>query len=218
MFDVDARWYSNREGAPRTTSEPLAVPQRRAARRMQASVSPAATCPRAIPAGSCAAAHGKILRGSPTRAAAVRRLARAQDRGQAVRAPGYQSNPAHHGVDNGAIIVAHGYVYSARRGRGQRHRETCAGKDANELHYPMQTFPGRDVHGLAGAAVAGRGGARRPRGRHAGGRRRLGARSPAVAPTVVDGGPGAPRLDRDAATLYLQLLALVDCATRRRAS
>src|SRR5262249_35410545 len=128
-------------------------------------------------------------------------------------APGYQSNPSQHGIDNGAIIVAHGYVYF----RPARIPATDAdnlgrARDAAELHYPMQTFPWSGLSHVWQAALSPGVAALVARA----------AESPVAAggseldprlsvPELVDAAQSRHGLDRDAATLYLQLLALVDC-------
>ena len=71
-------------------------------------------------------------------------------------APGYQSNPSQHGVDNGAIIVAHGYVYFRPGADRRRPTPTTspASRDAAELHYPMQTFPWSGLYHVWQAALS----------------------------------------------------------------
>ena len=214
-FDVDARWYSNHEGPPKTTSDRSPFN----GDALLAGIQAVCLLGTYLPAGDprrlgVARLHGKIL----ARLANPELLLFGGTRelkidGKPYVAPGYQSNPSHHGVDNGAIVVAHGYVYF-RPGRiAAGDVENLARvRDAVELHYPMQTFPWSGLYhvwqvalspGVA-ALVARAGDTPIPAGSS-----ELDPRL--SAPAVVDAIAARHEIDRDAATLYLQLLALVDC-------
>jgi hypothetical protein len=214
-FDVDARWYSNHDGPPRTTSDRSPFNGDALLAGMQA----VCLLGTYLPAGDprrlgVAKLHAKVL----ARLANPELLLFGGTRalkidGKPYVAPGYQSNPSHHGVDNGAIVVAHGYVYF-RPGRiAATDTENIARvRDAAELHYPQQTFPWSGLYPVWQAALSP--------GIAALVARAIDTPLPAggseldprlSAPAVVDAVQARHTLDRDAATLYLQLLALVDC-------
>ncbi|TMQ18311.1 MAG: hypothetical protein E6J91_08250 [Deltaproteobacteria bacterium] len=192
-FDVDARWYSNHEGPPRTTSDRSPFHGTALLAGMQAICLLGSYLPAGDPRRlGVPKLHAKIL----ARLANPELLLFGGSRelkidGKPYVAPGYQSNPSHHGVDNGAIVVAHGYVYfrPARIAAGDADNLARA-RDAAELHYPQQTFPWSGLYIAAGGSELD------PR---------------LSAPEVVDAVATRHKLDRDAAALYLQLLTLVDC-------
>ncbi|HEU4732762.1 MAG TPA: hypothetical protein VFT22_32925 [Kofleriaceae bacterium] len=215
MFDVDARWYSNHEGPPKTTSDRGPFHGDALLAGMQA----VCLLGTYLPAGDprrlgVPRLHAKIL----ARLANPELLLFGGSRetkieGKTYVAPGYQSNPSQHGVDNGAIVVAHGYVYFRPARITPEDTENLARvRDAAELHYPMQTFPWSGLYHVWQAALSP-------------GVAALVARA-ADTPVQAGGSELDPRLsvpelvnvvaahhklDRDAATLYLQLLTLVDC-------
>jgi hypothetical protein len=214
-FDVDARWYSSHEGPPKTTSDKQPFSGDALLAGLQAvcwlgSYLPAGD-PRRLAVPSL---HAKIL----ARLANPELLLFGGSRetkieGKPYVAPGYQSNPSQHGVDNGALVVAHGYVYfrPARLADDDADNHARA-RAAVELHYPMQTFPWSGLYtvwqlarspGVA-ALVARATDTPVPAGGS-----ELDPRL--SAPALVDAVAARHKLDRDAATLYLQLLALVDC-------
>ena len=214
-FDVDARWFSNHEGPPKTTSDRSPFNGDALLAGMQAVCLLGSYLPAGDPRRlGVPRLHQKIL----ARLANPELLLFGGTRelkidGKPYVAPGYQSNPSHHGVDNGSIVVAHGYVYF-RPGRitDADPDNLARARDAAELHYPMQTFPWSGLCHVWQAALSP-------------GVASLVARAadtpvPAggseldprlSAPEVVDAVQAKRGLDRDAATLYLQLLALVDC-------
>src|SRR5436190_8748169 len=214
-FDVDARWYSNHEGPPRTTSDrsPFHVTA------LLAGMQAVCLLGTYLPAGDprrlgVPRLHAKIL----ARLANPELLLFGGSRelkidGKPYVAPGYQSNPSHHGVDNGAIVVAHGYVYfrPARIAAGDADNLARA-RDAAELHYPQQTFPWSGLYHVWQAALSPGVAALVARAAEtpiAAGGSELDPRL--SAPEVVDAVATRHKLDRDAAALYLQLLTLVDC-------
>jgi hypothetical protein len=214
-FDVDARWYSSHEGPPKTTSDKSPFHGGALLAGMQAVCLLGAYLPAGDPRRlGVPRLHAKIL----ARLANPELLLFGGSRelkidGKPYVAPGYQSNPSQHGVDNGAIIVAHGYVYF-RPGRitAEDSENLARARDAAELHYPQQVFPWSGLfhvwqtalapgvaalvaHATATSVPAG-GSELDPR---------------LSAPSVVDAVSERQKLDRDAATLYLQILTLVDC-------
>src|SRR5262249_11073654 len=112
-FDVDARWYSSHDGPPKTTSDRSPFNGDALLAGMQAvcllgSYLPAGDArrlggPRRHHQILARLANPELLLFAGTRELRIE--------GKPYVAPGYQSNPAQHGVDNGAIVVAHGYVY-----------------------------------------------------------------------------------------------------------
>lgn len=214
-FDVDARWYSSHEGPPKTTSD--RSPFHGGA--LLAGIQAVCMLGSYLPAGDprrlgVPKLHAKIL----ARLANPELLLLAGARelkidGKPYVAPGYQSNPSQHGVDNGAIVVAHGYVYfrPARLAPDDRDNHARA-RDAAELHYPQQVFPWSGLYHVWQAAISP--------GVAALVARAVDTPLPAggseldprlSAPEVVDAVQARHGLDRDAATMYLQLLALADC-------
>jgi hypothetical protein len=214
-FDVDARWYSNHEGPPRTTSDrspfngdallagiqavcllgtylPVGDPRRLAVPRLHAKILTRLANPELL-----------LLGGTRT----------PKIEGKPYVAPGYQSNPSQHGVDNGALVVAHGYLYF-RPGRtpATDTDNLARARDAAELHYPMQVFPWSGLYSVWQAALSPGVAALVARAVDtpipAGGSELDPRQS---APGIVDEVQARHQLDRDAATLYLQLLTLVDC-------
>ncbi|HET7499478.1 MAG TPA: hypothetical protein VFK02_00690 [Kofleriaceae bacterium] len=215
MFDVDARWYSNHEGPPKTTSDRGPFQGDALLAGMQA----VCLLGTYLPAGDprrlgVPRLHAKIL----ARLANPELLLFGGSRetkieGKPYVAPGYQSNPSQHGVDNGALVVAHGYVYFRPARIADDDADNLArARDAAELHYPMQTFPWSGLYhvwqvarspGVA-ALVARAADTPVPAGSS--------ELDPRLSvPGLVDAVAAHHKLDRDAATLYLQLLALVDC-------
>lgn len=214
-FDVDARWYSNHEGPPKTTSDRSPFDGYALLAGMQAVCLLGTYLPVGDPRRlGVPGLHAKIL----ARLANPELLLFGGSRelkieGKPYVAPGYQSNPSQHGVDNGAIVVAHGYVYfRPARITAEDTDNLARARDAAELHYPMQTFPWSGLYHVWQAALSPGVAALVA---HA-------AASPLPpgsceldprlsAPAVVDAVAARHKLDRDAAALYLQLLALVDC-------
>jgi hypothetical protein len=214
-FDVDARWYSNHEGPPRTTSDRSPFNGDALLAGMQAVCLLGSYLPAGDPRRlGVPRLHGKIL----ARLANPELLLLAGTRelkidGKPYVAPGYQSNPAHHGVDNGAIVVAHGYVYF-RPGRipPSDGENLARARDSAELHYPQSTFPWSGLcHVWQTALTPGVAAlvARAVDTPIPAGGSELDPRQ--SAPATVDAAAARHNLDRDAATLYLQLLTLVDC-------
>ena len=214
-FDVDARWYSSHEGPPRTTSDRSPFNGNALLAGMQAVCMLGSYLPVGDPRRlGVPKLHAKIL----ARLANPELLLFGGSRelkieGKPYVAPGYQSDPRHHGVDHGALVVAHGYVYF-RPGRiAATDTENLArARDAAELHYPMAVFPWSGLYHVWQAALSP--------GVAALVARAVDTPVPAggseldprlSAPGVVEAVQARHRLDHDAATLYLQLLALVDC-------
>lgn len=213
-FDVDARWYSSHDGPPKTTSDknpftgdaliagiqavcllgaylPAGDPQRRAVPRLHAKILARLANPELL---LLAGARELKLDGKP------------------YVAPGYQSNPAHHGVDNGPLVAAHGYLYfrPARLTDDDAANHAHA-RDAAELHYPQQTFPWSGLYHVWQAARSPGVAALVARAAESpipAGGSELDPRL--SAPALVDAVSARHRLDADAATMYLQLLTLVD--------
>ena len=214
-FDVDARWYSSHEGPPKTTSDrspfhggallagiqavcmlgsylPVGDPRRLGVPRLHAKI-------------LARLANPELLLFGGSRAPKIE--------GKPYVAPGYQSDPRHHGVDNGALVVAHGYVYFRPARIAPDDADNLARiRDAAELHYPMATFPWSGLYHVWQAALSPGVAALVARAVDtpvpAGGSELDPRQS---APAVVDAIQARHKLDRDAATLYLQILALVDC-------
>jgi hypothetical protein len=214
-FDVDARWYSNHEGPPKTTSDRSPFNGDALIAGMQAVCLLGSYLPAGDPRRlGVPGLHAKIL----ARLANPELLLFGGSRelkieGKPYVAPGYQANPSEHGVDSGALVVAHGYVYfRPARIAADDEANLARVRDCVQLHYPMQTFPWSGLYHVWQAAlspgvaalvanatatpVAAGGSELDPR---------------LSVPALVDEVAGALKLDRDAATLYLQLLALVDC-------
>jgi len=214
-FDVDARWYSNHDGPPRTTSDRSPFNGDALLAGMQAVCMLGTYLPVGDPRRlGVPRLHAKIL----TRLANPELLLFGGTRefkieGKTYVAPGYQSNPAHHGVDNGALVVAHGYVYFRPARIPATDSDNLARvREAAELHYPTQTFPWSGLYHVWQAALSPGVAALVARAADspvAAGGSELDPRL--SAPAVVDAIQGRHSLDRDAATLYLQILALVDC-------
>jgi hypothetical protein len=214
-FDVDARWYSNHEGPPRTTSDRSPFHGGALLAGMQAVCLLGSYLPAGDPRRlGVPRLHAKIL----ARLANPELLLFGGSRatridGKPYVAPGYQSNPAHHGVDNGAIIVAHGYVYFRPARIAPEDAENLARvRDAAELHYPQSVFPWSGLYHVWQAALSP--------GVAALVARAVDTPLPAggseldprlSVPGAVDAIAARHKLDRDAATLYLQILSLVDC-------
>jgi hypothetical protein len=214
-FDVDARWYSNHDGPPRTTSDRTPFNGDALLAGMQA----VCLCGTYLPVGDprrrgVPVLHAKILARLNNPELMLFGGSRAlKIEGKPYVAPGYQSNPAHHGVDNGAIVVAHGYVYfrPARIAAGDSDNLARV-RDAAELHYPMQTFPWSGLYHVWQAALSPGVAALVARASNSPAPEGSSELDPRVsAPDVVDAVQAHHKLDRDAATLYLQILALADC-------
>src|SRR5262245_49978218 len=214
-FDVDARWYSNHEGPPKTTSDKSPFHGGALLAGMQAVCLLGSYLPAGDPRRlGVPRLHAKIL----ARLANPELLLFGGTRelkieGKPYVAPGYQSNPSQHGVDNGALVVAHGYVYF-RPGRipATDSDNLARARDAAELHYPLQTFPWSGLYHVWQAALSPGVAALVAHAAEspvAAGASELDPRL--SAPAVVDAVQSRHGLDRDAATLYLQILALVDC-------
>jgi hypothetical protein len=214
-FDVDARWYSSHEGPPKTTSDRSPFNGNALLAGMQA----VSLLGSYLPAGDprrlgVPRLHAKIL----ARLANPELLLFGGSRelkidGKPYVAPGYQSNPSQHGVDNGAIVVAHGYVYFRPARIAATDADNLArARDAAELHYPLQVFPWSGLYHVWQAALSPGVAALVARAADTplpAGASELDPRL--SAPAVVDAVAARHKLDRDAATLYLQILALVDC-------
>jgi hypothetical protein len=214
-FDVDARWYSSHEGPPKTTSDRSPFHGGALLAGMQAVCLLGSYLPAGDPRRlGVPKLHARIL----ARLANPELLLFGGSRelkieGKPYVAPGYQSNPSQHGVDNGAIIVAHGYVYFRPARITAADPDNLARvRDAAELHYPQQTFPWSGLYHVWQTALSP--------GVAALVARAIDTPVPAggseldprlSAPAIVDAVQARHKLDRDAATLYLQLLTLVDC-------
>lgn len=214
-FDVDARWYTSHEGPPRTTSDRSPFHGGALLAGMQAVCLLGSYLPTGDPRRlGVPRLHAKILaRLNNPELLLFGGSRELKIEGKPYVAPGYQSNPSQHGVDNGAIVVAHGYVYF-RPGRipATDTENLARARDAAELHYPQQVFPWSGLYHVWQAALSPGVAALVARAADtpvpAGGSEldpRLSA------PEVVDAVAARHRLDRDAAALYLQLLTLVDC-------
>jgi hypothetical protein len=214
-FDVDARWYSSHEGWPKTTSDRSPFHGGALLAGMQAVCLLGSYLPVGDPRRlGVPRLHAKIL----ARLANPELLLFGGSRelkidGKPYIAPGYQSNPSQHGVDNGAIVVAHGYVYF-RPGRitAADAENLTRARDAAELHYPQATFPWSGLYHVWQTALSPGVVALVARATDtpvAAGGSELDPRL--SAPAVVEAISARHKLDRDAATLYLQILALVDC-------
>jgi hypothetical protein len=214
-YDIDARWYSNHEGPPKTTSDRSPFNGDALLAGMQAVCLLGTYLPVGDPRRiGVAKLHAKIL----ARLANPELLLFGGSRelkieGKPYISPGYQSNPSQHGVDNGALVVAHGYVYFRPARIAATDTENLARvRDAAELHYPMQTFPWSGLYHVWQAALSPGVTALVARAVESpvpAGSSELDPRL--SAPAVVEAVAARHKLDRDAATLYLQLLALVDC-------
>jgi hypothetical protein len=214
-FDVDARWYSSHDGPPRTTSDRNPFTGDALLAGMQA----VCLLGTYLPAGDprrlgVPRLHAKILARLANPELLLFGGSRATKiEGKPYVAPGYQSNPSQHGVDNGALVVAHGYVYFRPARIPDTDTENLAlVRDAAELHYPMQTFPWSGLYHVWQAAKSPGVAALIARAADTPipvGGSELDPRL--SAPAIVDAVQARRKLDRDAATLYLQLLALVDC-------
>lgn len=213
-FDVDGRWYSSHEGPPKTTSDKTPFSGDALLAGMQA----VCLLGTYLPVGDARRlAVPKLFAKIQARLANPELLlfggARAPKiDGKPYVAPGYQSNPSEHGVDNGALVVAHGYLYfRPARIAADDEANLARVREAVELHYPMQTYPwsGLDpVWEVAKSAGVAALIARATDSPIAAGGSELDPRL--SAPALVDEVAARRGLDRDAATLYLQLLALVD--------
>src|SRR5262245_6391534 len=207
-FDVDARWYSSHDGPPKTTSDRSPFN----GDALLAGLQTVCLLGSYLPAGDprrlgVPRLHQKIL----ARLANPELLLFAGTRelkieGKTYIAPGYQSNPAHHGVDNGAIVVAHGYVYF-RPGRipPSDSENLARAHDAVELPYPQNTSPWSGLYHVWQTALSPGVAALVARAVDtpvAAGGSELDPRL--SAPTVVEAAAARHGLDRDAATLYLQ--------------
>lgn len=214
-YDVDARWYSSHEGPPKTTSDRSPFSGDALLAGMQAVCLLGTYLPVGDPRRlGVARLHARIL----ARLANPELLLFAGSRelklsGKPYVSPGYQSNPSQHGVDNGAIVVAHGYVYFRPARIAATDTDNLArARDAAELHYPLQTFPWSGLYHVWQAALSPGVAALVARATETSvpsGGSELDPRL--SAPALVDAAASRHQLDRDAATLYLQLLALVDC-------
>jgi len=214
-FDVDARWYSSHDGPPRTTSDRSPFHGVSLLAGMQAVCLLGSYLPVGDPRRlGVPRLHAKIL----ARLANPELMLFGGSRelkieGKPYVAPGYQSNPSQHGVDNGAIVVAHGYVYFRPARIAATDAENLARvRDAAELHYPQQLFPWSGLYHVWQAALSPGIAALVARAADSpvpAGGSELDPRL--CAAEVVDAVAARHRLDRDAATLYLQLLTLVDC-------
>jgi hypothetical protein len=214
-YDVDARWYSSHEGPPKTTSDRSPFNGDALLAGMQAVCLLGTYLPVGDPRRlGVPRLHAKIL----ARLANPELLLFGGSRemkieGKPYVSPGYQSNPSQHGVDNGALVVAHGYVYfRPARITAADTDHLARARDAAELHYPLQTFPWSGLYHVWQAALSPGVAALVARATDtpvAAGGSELDPRL--SAPALVDAAAARYKLDRDAATLYLQLLALVDC-------
>lgn len=214
-FDVDARWYSNHEGPPRTTSDRSPFSGDALLAGMQAVCMYGTYLPVGDPRRlGVPKLHAKILARLANPELLLFGGSRATKiEGKPYVAPGYQTNPSQHGVDNGALVVAHGYVYfrPARLLPDDADNHAKA-RDAAELHYPMQTFPWSGLYHVWQTALSPGVAALVERAAHSPAPAGASELDPRVsAPAVVDAVAARHKLDRDAATLYLQILALVDC-------
>src|ERR1043166_199781 len=143
-FDVDARWYSSHEGPPRTTSDRTPFNGTALLAGMQAVCMLGSYLPAGDPRRlGVPKLHAKILARLANPELLLFGGSRAPKiEGKPYVAPGYQSDPRHHGGDNGALVVAHGDVYSRPARIAPDDADNLARvRDAAELHYPMSTFP-----------------------------------------------------------------------------
>jgi hypothetical protein len=214
-FDTDARWYSSHEGPPKTTSDRSPFHGSSLLAGMQAVCLLGSYLPAGDPRRlGVPRLHAKILARLANPELLLFGGSRAiKIEGKPYVAPGYQSNPAHHGVDNGAIVVAHGYVYfRPARIAADDAANLARARDAAELHYPQQVFPWSGLYHVWQAALSPGVAALVARATDtplSAGSSELDPRL--SAPGVVDAVASRHQLDRDAAALYLQLLTLVDC-------
>lgn len=214
-FDVDARWYTSHDGPPKTTSDRNPFTGDALLAGMQAVCLLGSYLPAGDPRRlGVPRLHAKILARLANPELLLFGGSRATKiEGKPYVAPGYQSNPSQHGVDNGALVVAHGYVYFRPARIPDTDTENLAlARDAAELHFPQSTFPWSGLYHVWQAAKSP--------GVAALVARAVDTPIPAggseldprlSAPAIVDAVQARHKLDRDAATLYLQLLALVDC-------
>ena len=214
QFDADARWHTHTDGWPHTTADRVAFD----GNALVAGTIAVCMLGAYLPVGDprrlgVPKLHAKIL----ARLANPELMLFAGSKlteitGKPYIPPGYQSQPQHHGVDNGAIVTAHGYVYF-RPARCTSPEDIARVRDAAELHYPQSTFPWSGLyhpwHALTSPGVAAlvKRAAESPL---AAGQSELDPRL--SVPKLVDAAMAKHALDRDAATLYLQTLALVDCS------
>ncbi len=215
-FDIDARWYSNHLGPPKMTSDKLAFDGDALIVGMQAVCMLGTYLPAGDPRRlGVPKLHAKLL----ARLQNPELLLFAGSRetkveGKKYVAPGYQSNPDHHGIDSGALVVAHGYTYfRPARIPADDAENTARVRDAVELHFPQATFPWSGLYHVWQAALSpgvARLVERAANTPLAAGSSELDPRL--SAPAIVDQVAAKHGLDRDAATLYLQTLALVDCS------
>src|SRR5215470_7656854 len=156
-FDVDARWYSNHEGPPKTTSDRSPFHGGALLAGMQAVCLLGSYLPAGDPRRlGVPRLHAKILaRLTNPELLLFGGSRELKIEGKPYVAPGYQSNPSQHGVDNGAIVVAHGYVYFRPARIAASDAENLArARDAAELHYPLQVFPWSGLYHVWQAALS----------------------------------------------------------------
>ncbi|MCA9669015.1 MAG: TIGR02996 domain-containing protein [Myxococcales bacterium] len=122
--------------------------------------------------------------------------------------PGFEKYPHHHGADNGVLVSCHGYLYfrparlaavadEAERARHVGFIETVRRRERGDRYGAFLALRSEGLARLLSSAARAEG------GYHA---------DPRVSvPELVEGVATQLSLGRDAATLYLQLLALVDC-------
>lgn len=214
-FDVDARWYSSHEGPPKTTSDRSPFHGDALIAGMQA----VCWLGTHLPAGDprrlgVARLHQKILaRLANPELLLLGGASELKIQGKPYVSPGYQSNPSQHGVDSGALVAAHGYLYFRPARVPPTDTENLAhARDAAELHYPQQTFPWSGLYHVWQAAMSPGVAALVARATDTPLQPGGSELDPRLsAPQVVDAVQARHRLDRDAATQYLQVLALVDC-------
>jgi len=215
-FDVDARWYTNHLGPPKLSLE-----------------KPAFDGDALIVGTQAVCMLGTYLPAGDPRRLGVPKLyakilARLQNpelllfagsketkvEGKKYVAPGYQSNPDHHGIDSGALVVAHGYTYfRPARIPADDTANIERVRDAVELHFPQSTFPWSGLYHVWQTALSpgvARIVERAVNTPIAAGASELDPRI--SAPEIVDQVAAKHGLDKEAATVYLQTLALVDCS------
>lgn len=214
QFDADARWHTHTDGWPHTTADRVAFDGNALIAGTLAVCMIAAYAPVGDPRrANIGKLHEKIL----ARLAYPELMLFGGSKlteitGKTYVPPGYQSQPQHHGVDNGAIVTAHGYVYF-RPARATDPADIEKIKNAAELHYPQATFPWSGLywpwHVVTSPGVA----ALVKRATDTpltAGQSELDPRL--SAPKLVEAAMAKYNLDKDSATLFLQTLALADCS------
>ena len=214
QFDADARWHTSTDGWPLTTADRVAFD----GNALIAGTLAVCMLGTYLPVGDprrlgVPKLHAKIL----ARLAYPELMLYGGSKvteitGKPYIPPGYQSQPSHHGVDSGAIVTAHGYVYF-RPGRATDPADIEKIRAAAELHYPQSTFPWSGLYwpwhviNSPGVAAIVKRATETPL---SAGQSELDPRL--SAPRIVEAAMAKHALDKDSATLYVQTLALADCS------